>query len=98
MPNANKKLWWICEKGHSYECTVADRHRGKGCPICAGKKVVEEDSIFATDRELVEKYWNYKRNSYKPTELPRTSKRKIWININDIEILIPIDEFVSKYK
>lgn len=98
MPNTNRKLWWTCKQGHSYECTAADRHRGKGCPICAGKKVVEEESIAVTDKHIVEKYWDYEKNSYKPTELPRTSKRRVWINVNGIQLLISIEDFVKSYQ
>lgn len=95
MPSTNKKVWWICEKGHSYTCSVADKNRGKGCPICAGKKVLEEDSIFATDRVLVDKYWDYEKNSYSPKELPNTSKRKVWVIVNGESKTIPVCEILK---
>ena len=38
--HSGKKVWWICEKGHSFDATVANRANGKGCPICAGRKVL----------------------------------------------------------
>ena len=97
MPNANKKFWWKCEKGHEYQCTAADKNRGKGCPYCAGKKVLEKDSIFATDNNLINKYWNYEKNTYSPKELSRNSKRKVWISVNQVDILIPVSTFVKKY-
>jgi hypothetical protein len=97
MPNANKKLWWKCNAGHTYQCTAADRHRGKGCPFCAGKKVIESESIAVTDKEVVEKYWNYERNVHKPTELSRTSKRKVWVNVDGHDILIAVDDFIKTY-
>jgi hypothetical protein len=33
-PKSNKKVWWICDKGHEYEKVVSDRYIGQGCPIC----------------------------------------------------------------
>ena len=36
---SNKKVWWKCRNGHEWESTVNNRARGRGCPICAGKKV-----------------------------------------------------------
>ena len=30
----DKKLWWICCNGHSYQSTIKRRKRGLGCPIC----------------------------------------------------------------
>jgi very-short-patch-repair endonuclease len=37
-PGSNKKVWWICHKGHEWPAIVADRSRGNGCPYCAGKR------------------------------------------------------------
>jgi len=37
-PNVNKKVWWCCRKGHSWQTTVNNRTGKKsGCPICARK-------------------------------------------------------------
>lgn len=81
MPSSNRKYWWTCKEGHSYLCTIADRSRGKGCPICAGKKVTEENSVAKTKPEIL-KIWDYNKNTYLPTELSEKSKRKIWIVID----------------
>jgi hypothetical protein len=97
MPNTNKKFGWICEKGHKYQCTAADRHRNKGCPYCAGKKVALEESIATTHRAIVEKYWDYTKNTYLPTELPSTSKRKIWIIDGEESKLMTIVDFIKLY-
>ena len=38
---SNKKLKWICNKGHEYEASPYSRTGDKtGCPYCAGKKVL----------------------------------------------------------
>jgi hypothetical protein len=35
-PHSNKKVWWRCEKGHSWPATICNRTRNKsGCPVCA---------------------------------------------------------------
>lgn len=36
--NSNKKVWWICDKGHEWEAQVKNRNNGRGCPTCAGRK------------------------------------------------------------
>ena len=33
-----KKVWWICEKGHEWQAIVYSRNKGKGCPFCAREK------------------------------------------------------------
>lgn len=46
-PGANKKVWWKCPKGHSYSAWISDRTGSKrtGCPYCAGKRKLPNDSI-----------------------------------------------------
>ena len=36
LPHSNKNVWWICEKGHEWQTTVANRVNRSGCPYCAG--------------------------------------------------------------
>jgi DNA-directed RNA polymerase subunit RPC12/RpoP len=33
-PGANKKAWWICEKGHEWEALISSRNKGHGCQEC----------------------------------------------------------------
>jgi len=37
------KVWWLCEKGHSYEAVIANKSRGTGCPYCSGRKSLTPD-------------------------------------------------------
>lgn len=37
-PGSNKKVWWICIKGHEWEATIKSRHWGNSCPYCRRKK------------------------------------------------------------
>ena len=32
LSGSNKKVWWRCKKGHSWEATISNRIRGTGCP------------------------------------------------------------------
>lgn len=38
FPTSNIKVWWLCEKGHSWKAIIYFRNRGSGCPICNGRK------------------------------------------------------------
>ena len=42
LPNSNKKVWWKCIEGHEWEATVNHRNNGRGCPICAKKRKINE--------------------------------------------------------
>ena len=44
---SNKKVWWICEKGHEWEAFVYSRKAGCGCPICAKEKLKHKSQINA---------------------------------------------------
>ncbi len=41
---------WICEVGHSFITRVDQRTRGRGCPFCAGKKVIAGFNDLASQK------------------------------------------------
>lgn len=78
LPHSNKKVYWICNKKHSYKATICDRVAHKSCPICAGKQVVSGiNDLFTTNPELKES-WDYKRNSVDPKTVIRGSNKHVW--------------------
>lgn len=36
-PFSTRKVWWVCENGHHWQCTVQTRQKGTGCPFCDGR-------------------------------------------------------------
>lgn len=34
LPQSNKKVWWHCEVGHTWQARIQDRVKGTGCPSC----------------------------------------------------------------
>jgi Probable Zinc-ribbon domain len=42
-----KKLW-ICNLGHQWNATIANRSKGRGCPICSGSEVLAGFNDLAT--------------------------------------------------
>jgi len=65
---SHKKVWWIDKFGHEWEAAVKDRHRGNGCPYCAGRKVLLGFNDFASNHPKIAEEWDYERNEKKPTE------------------------------
>ena len=59
---SNKKVWWICEKGHEWEASVKSRNRGTGCPICDGKVVLEGFNDLKTSYPDIIDEWDYEKN------------------------------------
>ena len=38
--NSTIRVWWECEKGHSWHTQIASRAKGSsGCPICLREKI-----------------------------------------------------------
>jgi DNA-directed RNA polymerase subunit RPC12/RpoP len=49
---SNKKVWWICKKGHEWEAPVFSRTSGCDCPYCANKLVTSENSLEVNYPEI----------------------------------------------
>jgi len=56
---SNSKLNWICELGHIFESSPANRtkkkYKGTGCPFCAGQKVLKGFNDLATTHPAIAK-------------------------------------------
>ncbi len=37
---SNRKVWWLCPKGHAWDTIVGNRTRGGNCRFCGGKAVL----------------------------------------------------------
>lgn len=37
-PRSEKKVWWMCSRGHEWYARVADRTSGTGCPKCYAER------------------------------------------------------------
>ena len=75
-PRSNKKVWWICPVGHSYECAIDNRTtNNRGCPYCAGRKLLIGFNDFETwcinnNRQDLINEWDYQKNDgVKPSEI-----------------------------
>ena len=77
-PTSQKKIWWICAKGHDYEAKICHRTNGSTCPYCAKRKVGHGNSLKDNDRGDICKEWNHKRNSKGPEQYLPTSSKKVW--------------------
>ena len=75
------KVWWKCDKGHSYEANIPNRIKGTGCPYCAGNKIlVGYNDLATTHPEILEK-WNYEKNEemgITPNNVSKSYSKKVW--------------------
>ncbi len=76
---SGKKAWWQCSKGHEYQAMIYDRNNGKGCPYCAGKKVLKGYNDLQTVNPSLAEDWSYKKNgNLKPEDFTANSGKKVW--------------------
>ena len=82
--SSNRKVWWICSEGHSWEAKINNRTSlGTGCPICgrrkAGKnKASTEKERFLKNHPLFEEYDIIKNNEININTLRIGSKKIVW--------------------
>jgi hypothetical protein len=79
-PGSGTKYWWKCPKNprHEWDATVMSRVSGAGCPICANKKVIHENSLATLAPEIA-KQWHYEKNyPLRPDDVPKGSHKVVW--------------------
>ncbi len=87
-----KKIWWLCDKGHSFEASPSARTRervfpngkkstGQGCPICSNRQLLEGFNDLATTHPNLLQEWNWvKNNSLNifPNKIFAGKANKVW--------------------
>lgn len=76
---SNKKAFWRCEKGHSYEQAIAKKTAGNGCPYCSGHKVLKGFNDLQTVNPELAKEWHPTKNGdLSPDCVTAKSNKKVW--------------------
>lgn len=80
VAGSDKRIHWICEKGHEYESRLVSRKQGTGCPYCSGQKVLKGYNDLATTNSEILDEWDYITNKINPEEVSRGSNRVVnWV-------------------
>lgn len=79
LAGSNKKVFWLCKKGHSWQSAISNRIRGRGCPYCNRKVVDKGKTDLQTCNPMLALEWNQKRNKeLLPSDVSPGSNRKVW--------------------
>ena len=79
LPNSDKKVWWICEKGHEWQTQIKTRTKGYGCPYCSERLAVKGVNDLKTLNPTLAQEWNYEKNgNLRPENMRPNSGKKIW--------------------
>jgi hypothetical protein len=80
---SRRKIWWRCSKeaDHIWLASINQRTSGKklrGCPVCAGKKVVKSNSLATTHPDIANQ-WHQEKNSPLTSHRDTAgSNKKVW--------------------
>ncbi|MGO4695468.1 zinc-ribbon domain-containing protein [Paenibacillus sp. 2TAB26] len=75
------KVWWTCQRGHTYDLIVRDRTQKNGaqnCPYCAGKRVSNENSLGAMFPELISDWHPTLNGELTPFDFTHGSNKIVW--------------------
>lgn len=85
---SGKKIWWLCERKHSFCVPPSTRIRFKKqtkeiyvspCPYCAGKAVLSGFNDLETlNHELAKEWHPVKNKGTSPDEVTAASHKKVW--------------------
>lgn len=78
---SNKKVWWICEKGHQWNAPINSITGGRRCPYCSGKKVLKGFNDLESLRPDLMEEWNYDKNVISPSEVSEHSGKKSMVEM-----------------
>lgn len=76
---SDKYVWWHCERGHSWQAMIYDRHKGGLCPYCTGILAIPGETDAATISPELEPEWDRDRNEgYDLRNLKPFVNTKFW--------------------
>ena len=75
---SNRKFWWKCKLGHSWQAGANKRAIGRNCPYCAGQKTLKGFNDLESQFPNIAKEWDNTKNKKKPDEVSAKSNKKYW--------------------
>lgn len=79
-PRSSEKVWWRCEKGHSWQATISNRTREYkgGCPCCSNRKLCADNSLAQVRPDIAEGWHPYKNAPLTPSDVIAGGSKKVW--------------------
>lgn len=77
----SKKYWWQCDQDHAWQESPNNRSKGRGCPYCSGRRVVEGKTSLDVTHPDIAQEWDFTANGdLKPEYIQAGSGNKVaWI-------------------
>jgi predicted secreted protein len=80
VAGTGKNLWWKCPNGpdHEWQATGANRLKGSGCPVCAGRQMSLANNLAVTRPDLAAQWHPTKNGDLMPTDVIAGTAKKLW--------------------
>ena len=77
---SNTRAWWLCDKGHEFECTIGHRAQSStNCPYCTNRKVLTGFNDLLTLEPEIAAQWHPELNgAFTPQMVTAGSRKKVW--------------------
>lgn len=73
---SNRKVYWKCQRDHSWIASICSRSAGSGCPICGNRRVLPGYNDLATLNPKIAS----EASGWDPTTVaPHSNKKKMWL-------------------
>jgi len=77
VSQTNKRFWFRCENGHSFDSKLYNIANGKWCPFCSNQKVGYGNSLADTNPTLAAE-WHPTKNTDTAHKITAGSNKKAW--------------------
>jgi DNA-directed RNA polymerase subunit RPC12/RpoP len=77
-PGSDKKVWWVCSKGHEWQAVISSRNSGIGCPYCSGRLADKDTCLQKTNPKLAAEWHPARNGSLTPKDVKAGSQIKAW--------------------
>lgn len=78
VAGSNKKVWWICGKGHEWETSCSKRIQGHGCLYCVNRLVCGDNCLATTHPNIASEWHPTKNENITPEDVVSGSNNKYW--------------------
>ena len=79
VSGTNRRVWWLCRKGHEWTAIVASRvSGGHGCPYCSGHRVSDANRLSLHYPEVAKEWHPTRNGDLAPDDVALATNRKVW--------------------
>lgn len=76
--HSHKKVWWLCERGHTWDSSPSQLTNGWGCPWCSGRRTLPEESLAAKYPDVAKQWVQERNGEVTPETIRPYSPRNFW--------------------